>query len=174
MNITISKSHLSSIITNKGASVNDLSQESGVLLVFLRYLGCVFCKEALFDLGKIKNQLDDNNVRIVLVHMDDSAIAEEKLAARNMGDLHHVSDPACRHYHEFGLRKGTLKELFGFRAFIGGNRAMLKGVGVPQPGNKIDQMPGLFYIEKGEVIRSHSYQSIGDSPDYLGIAGINK
>lgn len=162
------------MITNKGSSVNALSQESGVLLVFLRYLGCVFCKEALFDLANVKNQLEENNVRIVLVHMDDSAIAEEKLVARKMGDLHHVSDPACRHYHDFGLRKGTLRELFGFRAFIGGNRAMLKGVGVPQPGTNIDQMPGLFFIENGELIRSYSYRSIGDTPDYLEIAGIKK
>lgn len=174
MNSTISKATLSTIITNKGSNIDDLSHESGVLLVFLRYLGCIFCKEALYDLRKVKEQLKENNVRIVLVHMDDSAIAEEKLNLRDMGDLHHVSDPACRHYHDFGLRKGTLRELFGFRAFIGGNRAMLKGVGIPQSGTQMDQMPGLFYIENGEIIRKYTYQSIGDQPDYLQIAGIKK
>lgn len=174
MNVTISQSTLASIITNKGANVNDLSHETGVLLVFLRYFGCVFCKEALYDLSQARKQLEANNVRIVIVHMDDSVTAEEKLQAREMNDLHHVSDPACRHYHDFGLRKGTLRELFGFRAFIGGNRAMLKGVGIPQPGSNIDQMPGLFFIENGQIIRNHTYQSIGDSPDYLKIAGIKK
>ena len=36
-----------------------LSDEKPVLLVFLRHFGCVFCKEAMADLSKLKNEIID-------------------------------------------------------------------------------------------------------------------
>jgi hypothetical protein len=40
--MVINRQNLSLIKTNKGNSISDLSDQSPVLLVFLRHFGCVF------------------------------------------------------------------------------------------------------------------------------------
>lgn len=41
---------LETMITNIGVSVADLSKKHVVLLVFLRYFGCVFCQRSIVDI----------------------------------------------------------------------------------------------------------------------------
>ncbi|MCY7328303.1 MAG: redoxin domain-containing protein, partial [Saprospiraceae bacterium] len=54
---------------NTGESLATLAAEKPVLLVFLRFLGCSFCREAISDLAKKRKELEARGLRIVFVHM---------------------------------------------------------------------------------------------------------
>ena len=68
---------LSSMLTNDGASVLEYSQKSPVMLVFLRHFGCIFCKEALFDISKKRKSMEAKGVKIILIHMASEEVAED-------------------------------------------------------------------------------------------------
>ena len=65
----VTRQTLSIIKTNKGNTLSDLSDQSPILIVFLRHFGCVFCKESMFDISKKKQQFSKEGIKVVLVHM---------------------------------------------------------------------------------------------------------
>ena len=67
--------------TQDGVSVAELSDQTPVLLVFLRHFGCTFCREALADVSARRNEFKANDARLVLVHM-----VSDAEAARTLGD----------------------------------------------------------------------------------------
>jgi len=71
----ISGLELERIKTSAGKSLAQLSDEKPVLLVFLRHLGCIFCREALKDLAKLKPAFEEKNQELVLVHMEEDDVA---------------------------------------------------------------------------------------------------
>jgi hypothetical protein len=79
-----------------------------------------------------------------------------------------VSDPQRSLYRAFGLRRGSLTEVFGPKVWWRGFEAGILGrhrVGRLE-GDGF-QMPGVFLIYHGEVIRSYRHQSAADRPDYV-------
>lgn len=160
---------LKNMKTNKGNSVSKLNHESPVLLVFLRHLGCMFCKEALSDLKKIKDKITSLGTKIVLVHMAEYNEASNMFQQYDFSDIEHVSDPDSNYYSIFGLGKGDFKQLFGFKSWLGMGRAAAKG-NLPQKvlGDPT-QMPGVFLIRNDKIVNSFVYKSVGDYPDYLSL-----
>lgn len=151
--------------TSQGATLEQMSRKCPVLLVFLRHMGCTFCREALTDLASQRKNIERAGTAIVLVHMTDEDGGAKCLNRYGLCDLPHISDP-CRHlYRAFGLKRGTLTELFG-------PRALMRGVGLlPKYGagrmlGDGFQMPGVFLLYHGEVVRSYRHQSVADRPEY--------
>ncbi len=156
--------------TNSGETVAELSSNHQVLLIFLRHLACIFCREALKDIKKIKEQLDKFNTEIVFVHMTDNETANEIFENYKLPEVKHISDISKELYKSFGLYKGDFRQLFGFKSFIGMGRASLKGnlpssnpIGDPQ------QMPGVFVINNEKVTNYFIYNSVGDYPNYMDL-----
>lgn len=159
--------NISDIVTNRGRSLQDASSEKPVLLVFLRHFGCVFCKEAMLDIGKRKEEWANQNINVVLVHMSDFEIAETYFKKFNVSGFENISDPNCSLYASFGLGKGSVSQLLGLKNFIRGFETTIKGIpiGLRQIGDGF-QMPGVFIISKGKVIESYIHVSAADRPDY--------
>ena len=84
--------------TNTGESVANLVAQSPILLVFLRHLGCVFCKEALSDLKRMKDKISELGTKIVLVHMADNQEAALFFKQYKVEGIHHVSDTNSEFY----------------------------------------------------------------------------
>ncbi len=53
----------------QGRTVEELSNDQPVLLIFLRHFGCTFCREALADLRVQRSRIEAAGVRIAVVHM---------------------------------------------------------------------------------------------------------
>lgn len=157
--------------TQHGVSLERLSKESPVLLVFLRHTGCTFCREALADIAAQRATIEANGTRIVLVHMGTEENARKICERYGLGDLHRVSDPKCVVYKAFGLGRGGLWALFGprvwWRGFVAG---VLKGHRVGALAGDGFQMPGVFLIFHGEIVRSYIHQSAADRPNYIELA----
>lgn len=155
---------------NTGQTLAELSDGRDVLVVFLRHLGCTFCREALDDLSARRHQFRGRGTQLVLVHMSADAEAFPLFASYDLADVPRISDPERTLYRAFGLDRGSLAQLFGPRVWRRGAQAALRGHGVGRLAGDGFQMPGAFVLRDGRIVASHVHQAAGDRPDYLGLA----
>jgi peroxiredoxin len=150
-----------------GPSIAELSAERRVMLLFLRHAGCTFCREALADVAAQREALESRGVTPVLVHMGDNQDQSGFFAAYGLEDVHRISDPEQRLYRAYHLQRGGFQELLGPRVWWRGFKAAILGRhGVGKLVGDGFQMPGLFLVERGEVIASRRHETAADRPDY--------
>lgn len=157
-----------SLLSNEGRSLADMSAAAPVLVVFLRHLGCTFCREALADLSAVRKEILGHGVGIALVHMaldDDAAILFRKF---NLADLPRIADAEQRLYRAFGLGRATLRSLMAAPNL---RRAMQSGLhhGVGLLRGDAYQMPGVFVVDQGRAVASHVHRRVSDRPNYLAL-----
>lgn len=159
---------LEKALTQDDNSLLELSQKGPVLLTFLRHFGCVFCREALHDLADRKEKISQANITLVLVHMSDIEIAEQYFVEYNLPGVEHISDPNCELYSTFGLAKGGPSQLLGLKNLIRGFDISLKTKSLPSLRFIGDgfQMPGIFMIDKGNIVDRFIHLSASDRPNY--------
>ena len=166
------------ITVNGGESVAKLADEQPVLLVFLRFFGCSFCREAISDISKRRKKLEAQGFRIVLVHMGaEIEVAEKFFKKYKLFPIDHIADPEKQYYHAFGLGRSTPKQLIGLMNWIRGfQAAVVEGHGATYHSEELGdgfQMPGVFVLHKGEIRNSFIHQNAYDRPDYEEICQIN-
>lgn len=157
--------------TTEGETLEEISHRSPTLLVFLRHFGCTFCRESLEDLQKVRNNIELQGTRIVVVHMIDVEDAKREMTKFGLSDLPQISDPECMLYKKFGLKRGSLNQLFGLKVWFRGLHAgWIKGHSVGKEQGDGFQMPGVFLLFKGDVLNQHIHKSAADRPNYLALA----
>ncbi|MFN9975942.1 MAG: SelL-related redox protein [Phycisphaerae bacterium] len=153
----------------RGISISTLSEQRPVLLVFLRHLGCTFCREAAADLRDRRGTIEAA-ATIVVVTMSPPAESRTFLAGYGLSDVDVVSDPDRTLYRAMELRRGSIGQLFGPRVWLRGVVAGLfarhfvgglRGDGL--------QMPGAFVISRGRVIAAFRHRDAADRPDYCAM-----
>ena len=154
--------------TQYGVSIAEMSHLSPVLVVFLRQLGCAFCRQSIADLAKRRKEIEKHGAQIALVHMSNEADAGRILANHSLDDLPRVSDPNLSLYHAFGLRRAAVPQFLNPKVVLRMLRASAK-YGVRKALGDTAQMPGAFYIFHGEVLRSYRHQSVADRVDLLAL-----
>jgi peroxiredoxin len=156
--------------TQFGVSLDEISRLSPAMIVFLRHAGCTFCREALADLAKKRPEIERNGTRLVLVHMGSEEHGQSFFGKYGLADVPRVSDPGRTLYRAFGLPRGSFGNLFGPKVWWRGFEAGILGRhGVGRLVGDGFQMPGVFVVFHGEVIRTYRHQSAGDRPDYLAL-----
>lgn len=156
--------------TNQGVTLEEMSTLSPVLLVFLRHAGCTFCREALADLAARRKEIESEGARLTLVHMGSEEHGARFFAKYGLADVPRVSDPDRTLYRAFGLPRGSLGDLFGPKVWWRGfQAAILDRHGVGTLVGDGFQMPGVFLIFHGEVLRSYRHQSAADRPNYMAL-----
>ncbi len=151
---------------NNGVTLDQLSRQTPVLLVFLRHAGCTFCREALTDIGTQRKRIEASGTKVVLVHMGSDEQAKKLLPKYGLDNAVRINDAQRHLYRAFGLCRGTPRMLFGPKVWIRGLKAAFQhGAGRLQ-GDGF-QMPGVFLLYHGEVVRSYRHQSVADRPDYV-------
>lgn len=168
----IEKEILSAAVTNTRQNLADLLEKQAVLLIFLRHFGCVFCREAMADIAKLRPEIEKKGVQIVFVHFGDSATAKKFFKKFKLETILHIEDGDLKLYEYFGLKKASNSELFGLKVWM---RGLSEGVffkyGAGFPGATDGfQMPGVFLLDKGEIKASFIHESTADRPDYLELA----
>lgn len=153
-----------------GRTLAELSADRPLMLVFLRHFGCTFCREALADLSRARNEIEDLGFNIALVHMSAPREAEEMMERYGLHDVHLYSDGNCEIYRTFGLERGSAMQLFGFTVWWRGVTATLRGHIVGRLAGDGFRMPGLFFLYQGEVYGSYRHHTAADRPDYATLA----
>jgi hypothetical protein len=156
--------------TSLDVTLDELSRLSPVMVVFLRHLGCPFCREALADLALDRVQIEKDGTRLLLVHMS----GEDEILARlapGLSDVARLADPNQVVYRAFGLGRGRLVDVFGPVVWLRGfQTGILCRRWFGRLNKDIFQMPGVFMVYHGQVIRSFRHRSIADRPNYRAIA----
>ncbi len=162
---------MESMVTNRGISLKDESAAQPIMLIFLRHFGCTFCREALADISDIRETIEGMGLKIVFVHMSDTAAAEPYFQSYGLHGAAHISDPMCQFYAAFGLVKGSFRQLYGLRSWIRGFQSVvIEGNGYGAEMGDASQMPGIFIIHDGKVLGSFIHKFSSDRPDYLELA----
>lgn len=159
--------------TQEGMTLDEMSRRWPTLLVFLRHAGCTFCREALADIARQRASIEEQGARVVLIHMSSEEKAAPFFEKYGLGNLPRISDPKATVYRAFGLGRGGLRSLFGPKVWFRGFQAgIVAGHGVGKLEGDGFQMPGVFLLFHGEVLRAYRHQSAADRPDYAGMASI--
>jgi hypothetical protein len=159
--------------TNRGENLGEIAQNERVMLVFLRHFGCTFCRETMSDLAARRRELEARGIRIVVVHMVSTEVADNILNLYELDGLSHISDVHQKLYQQFGLKKTTVKSLMGlpnwWRALVAG---VFKGHLIGKPAGDPFQMPGIFVFHKNKILNKFTYRYVSDRPDFTKIAQV--
>lgn len=71
------------VVSKNGWDLEALSHETPTLVVFLRHLNCIYCRESLAELKRLRGQIEAAGVRIAAVHMGTEAQAKELLSLKS-------------------------------------------------------------------------------------------
>lgn len=165
------------IVSKNGWDLESLSHEAPLLVVFLRHFNCIYCRESLAELKRLRGAIEAAGVRIAAVHMGTESQAGALLDLFGLDDIERFSDPERRLYEAFGLERTTLGQLMGPASWLGMLRAGIRGQFLP--GKKIDgivgdilQMPGVFLLHQGRIIGDFQPDRADKQPDYLELAAL--
>lgn len=149
------------------ASLRSLAEERPVALVFLRHLGCVFCRE---QVAALRDALPEANVAFV-------TMVAVPLAARFRTWLRSphafLCDPDRVVYRAFGLERGSPGQLFAPAVLARGAAALRAGHRQGRPQGDVWQLGGTFVIDREGLVRAaFPARDAGDhpSPEALGRA----
>jgi peroxiredoxin len=165
------------IVSKNGWNLEALSQEGPVLVVFLRHFNCIYCRESLAELRRVRALIEAEGVRIATVHMGTESQATTLLDLFDLSDVERFSDPERRLYTAFGLERTTLGRLVGPASWLGMARAGLRSCFLP--GKKLEgiigdvlQMPGVFLLRDGRIVGDFKPTRVDKRPDYLELAAL--
>lgn len=151
-------------------SLLEVTATQPTLVVFLRHLGCVFCRQMLGDLREHRSRIEQAGMKIALVHMASDRQAELVFRLYGLEDVARFSDPDRSLYTAFGLRRLTVRELLsadllkrGLEACVHDRHAM----GIPR-GDPM-QMPGVFVVDRGWILARFVHEHPWDRPDFAAL-----
>jgi hypothetical protein len=150
--------------TNQGQTLSELSEKQNVLLIFIRHFGCTFCRETVSEIAKLDSGIRGKNLTPVFVHMSDPAFADEFFSRYYDHPVQHISDPARVLFRSFGLKRGSLNQLFGLKVVVRGFWAgFFKGHGIGAFEGDFLQLGGYFVLSKGQVVFEHMTRGAADT-----------
>ena len=115
------------------------------LLVFLRHLGCPFCREWLAELRK-SAAADPTFPAALFFHLGTPEQGDAFFSAF-APEVRAVSDPKQRFYKALGVPKAPAFQLLDPRVWACGIRASRNGHKAGKPVGNPFVMPGLFLVE---------------------------
>jgi hypothetical protein len=122
------------------------------------------------DLSTARTAITKNGTTLALVHMGTAASFAAFAATYGMEDVPAVSDPTRQLYHGLGLRRGNLRQLLGLSVWCRGLTSFLSGHRPGPMEGDGTQMPGVFLIHHGRVVRRFSHTTAAVRPDYAALA----
>lgn len=145
-------------------TLGDQLAEGPTLLVFLRQLGCIFCREMVGSL-RAAAQADPSFPK-VLLFFQGTGTEGRVFLSRLWPEASAVADRPKRFYEAFGVERGGMVKMFGPGVWSARRRA--KGAGFEQ-GERLGDafmMPGVFWAEDGRIRWVHEFRHAGDAPDF--------
>lgn len=140
------------------------SAPQGIVLVFLRHFGCLFCRDHASQLRDHYDEFQDRGYHIVAIGQGTPARSAK---FRSDYDLPFpvLGDRALDSYRRYGLTSSSLGSFFKPKAYPAGIRSMLRGKFPGLPDGDVNQNPGTFLIDRtGRVLHQQIGQHAGDFP----------
>ena len=165
---------LAGIRTESGTCLLTLTEESPVLLVFLRHFGCSFCRMTIAQIGELQGELKARGVRPVFVHLGTPEIAQAHFDFYELSDVERIHDPGAAIYRSevFGLgQQSVWWQLVNPFVIFGWLKGTIFKYGIGKIEGDGSQMPGVFFLKGPKVVRKFLYRNISDQPKWLKLVG---
>lgn len=156
--------------TETGRTLLDLVDESPVLLIFLRHFGCAFCRQALDQVSRIRDQIAARGTRPVFVHLGTPERAKLYFDYYHLSSVERIGNPDASLYQHPAFALGRMNvylNLLDLRVWKGWLSGALRKYGIGRVQEDGNQMPGIFFLKDRRIVRGFRYESIADEPDYL-------
>jgi peroxiredoxin len=163
---------LKSTTTEQGRTLLALADESPLLLIFLRHFGCAYCRQAIDDVARIKDQLDVRGVRPVFIHLGTAERAKPYFDHYGLSQVERVSDPGAKLYGHAAFqlpRRHPLSHFLEPKVLKGWIMGGIRKYGIGLIQDDGHQMPGVFVIKDHRIANSFEFKTIADQPDYLSL-----
>ena len=147
-----------------GTLGDQLDPDAVHLLVFLRHLGCIFCRETIADLRDCC--ADDPNFPLPLFFFQGSSTEGRALLRGLWPQARAVADASGEFYDAFGVGRAGLVAMFRPAVWSARSRAQGKGHEQGRRTGDIWRMPGMFLTHGREILWAHDYSHAADHPDY--------
>ena len=134
------------------------------LLVFLRHLGCLFCRETVADLRAIAER--EPAYPPVLFFTQASSTELRAFLRRDWPGARAVADPSRHFYAAFGVERMSPLGLLRPALWNAERRARAKGHQSGERTGDIWRLPGVFLVEGARVLWSHEFRHAGDHPEW--------
>jgi hypothetical protein len=148
--------------------------DAPTLVVFLRHLGCIFCREMVKDLRKVIEA--DKGYPPVLFFYQGSVDEGRAFFEQRFPQARAVADLPRAFYTAAGLQQANTAQLFSPRLMMCTLRATAKG-NTQRLGRVIGDpwmMPGVMLLQQGKLLWQHEFLHAGDHPDFRRVPGILK
>ncbi|TGL63803.1 SelL-related redox protein [Leptospira sarikeiensis] len=152
-----------------GKFLGDNLPQKPSLVVFLRHLGCIFCRETVEDLRLFSSEMAA--LPPILFVYPDTLRKGEDFFSRFWPEAKVVADPSAVLYGMANVQEGNLLELAGPEVWVSAVRALAKGNFYGVQGRHLLRMPGVFLVLKDRILWEHQYRHIGDEPDWSKLPG---
>ena len=132
--------------------LSDFWKVKPLVLVFLRHFGSPFCREQVAQLCRGKDKFDGAALQILLVNMGTPAEAEDFRRQFSV-PFPIICDPGKFLYKTYGLKGGSMLQIFSPRLFLKGLRSISQGhlPGLRQ-GDPF-QLSGVILIDRqGDIV----------------------
>jgi hypothetical protein len=170
-------SAIQQVVSRNGWSLESISNETPTLIIFLRHLGCIYCRESLAELQRLRQEIESHDVRLAIIHMGSDEQARNVLEVFGLDDVERFSDQERRLYHAFGLERSHFGHFFNattlldmLKTGLSSKVALRHSVG--KVIGDVLQMPGVFLLNNGEIIADFKSTSLTERPDYLELAAM--
>jgi peroxiredoxin len=141
-------------------------RERPAAVIFLRYFGCPICRQQVLRLRNDRERFERAGMEVVLVGHGGPDDARRFVEARSV-PFRVLVDPSRAAYERFGLKRGSIPQVFGPQCVAPMVRAALQPdcrQGLPSGGN-VMQMPGAFVVDSaGVILLAHRSATIADNP----------
>jgi peroxiredoxin len=145
-------------------TMSRLWREGPAVLVFLRHLGCTFCREHVAQLVQDSALYQELNAVVALITIskpEDTAAFCRALPPQFIC----CSDTDKQAYHAYGLARAGAQELFAPHVLARGFQAALHGHFQGLPKGDPFQMPGVFVVDMSGIVRYvHRHRDAADNP----------
>jgi hypothetical protein len=94
----------------------------------------------------------------------------DRFAKYGLESAPRIHDPQQKLYAAFDLKRASLGQVFGLKVWQRGFEAFANGHGVGALAGDGLQMPGVFLLHQGRIVREFRHESAADRPDYVALA----
>jgi hypothetical protein len=147
--------------------LRDQLDSGPTLLVFLRHLGCIFCREQVTRLREASER--DARFPPVLFFFQGTSTEGRVFLSRYWPKARAIADRPLRFYGAFGIERGSFRQTLGPAVWKARRRALQAGFEQGERSGDVWMMPGVLWVEAGRVRWRHAYGHAGDAPDYASL-----
>ncbi len=149
----------------KNVQLSDFWNVQTTVLVFLRHFGCVFCREQVALLRRNYAEFRDLGAEIVCISQGDAKTGKAFSLLFDLPFPLLVTGEDLSVFRDYGLQRGTWRQMFNPHTLGRGLIAMLQGNKQGQIQNDGLQMPGVFIVDTQGILRyTHRHYDAADNP----------